>query len=219
MDDNFSQEVKDVIGFSKEEAIRLGHDFIGTEHLILGIIRNQTSKANDMLHSLEVNLEYLKHKVETLHPISSLPIAASERKNLHLTKQAEKALKSTFLEARLYNCSTVDTALLLLCILRNENDPITKILDKLHINYSDIKSLYKEISQGSEQEEGNDPVEDAFNTPTNESSQDFPSGNPGAFDKTQPPSTNNPNKKSKTPVLDNFGRDLTFLAESDKLDP
>ncbi|MDO3695262.1 ATP-dependent Clp protease ATP-binding subunit [Wenyingzhuangia sp. chi5] len=219
MDDNFSQEVKDVIGFSKEEAIRLGHDFIGTEHLVLGIIRNQTSKANDMLIALDVNLEYLKHKVEALHPISSLPIPAGERKNLHLTKQAEKALKSTFLEARLYNSTTVDTALLLLCILRNENDPITKILDKLHITYNDVKSLYKQLSQGGEDEqELDDAIEDTFSSPTNESSQDFSGGNTGSFERSQP-QTPNPNKKSKTPVLDNFGRDLTFLAETDKLDP
>ncbi len=214
MDDNFSQEVKDVIGFSKEEAIRLGHDFIGTEHLVLGIIRNQTSKANDMLTALDVNLEYLKHKVEALHPISSLPSIHSDRKNLHLTKQAEKALKSTFLEARLYNSTTVDTALLLLCILRNDNDPITKILDKLHISYNDVKSLYKQLSQGDDSQ---DEIEDAFESPTNESSQDFPAGNSGSFDKSQ--TSGNPNKKSKTPVLDNFGRDLTFLAETNKLDP
>ncbi|ANW96948.1 Clp protease ClpC [Wenyingzhuangia fucanilytica] len=219
MDDNFSQEVKDVIGFSKEEAIRLGHDFIGTEHLVLGIIRNQTSKANDMLIALDVNLEYLKHKVEALHPISSLPIPAGERRNLHLTKQAEKALKSTFLEARLYNSTTVDTALLLLCILRNENDPITKILDKLHITYNDVKSLYKQLTQGGEDEdELDEAIEDTFNSPSNESSQDFSGGNAGSFERSQP-QTPNPNKKSKTPVLDNFGRDLTFLAETDKLDP
>ena len=215
MDDNFSQEVKDVIGFSKEEAIRLGHDFIGTEHLVLGIIRNQTSKANDMLVALDVNLEYLKHKVEALHPISSLPIAVSDRKNLHLTKQAEKALKSTFLEARLYNSDTVDTALLLLCILRNDNDPITKILDKLHITYNDVKSLYKQLSQGDDNVE---EIEDSFESPTNESSQDFSgTGNTGSFERSQ--SQGNTNKKSKTPVLDNFGRDLTSLAEADKLDP
>ncbi|NIJ45971.1 ATP-dependent Clp protease ATP-binding subunit ClpC [Wenyingzhuangia heitensis] len=215
MDDNFSQEVKDVIGFSKEEAIRLGHDFIGTEHLMLGIIRNQTSKANDMLTALDVNLDLLKHKVETLHPISSLPIPAGERKNLHLTKQAEKALKSTFLEARLYNSTTVDTALLLLCILRNDNDPITKILDKLHITYNDVKSLYKQLSQG---DEGQEELEDTFEQPTSESSQDFSGANPGSFERSQP-QQGNQNKKSKTPVLDNFGRDLTFLAEADKLDP
>ncbi len=214
MDDNFSQEVKDVIGFSKEEAIRLGHDFIGTEHLVLGIIRNETSKANDMLIALDVNLEYLKHKVEALHPISSLPSIQSDKTNLHLTKQAEKALKSTFLEARLYNSTTVDTALLLLCILRNDNDPITKILDKLHISYNDVKSLYKQLSQG---DDGMDELDASFDTPSNESSQDFPAGNSGSFEKSS--STGNQNKKSKTPVLDNFGRDLTFLAETNKLDP
>jgi len=212
MDDNFSQEVKDVIGLSKEEAIRLGHDFIGTEHLVLGMIKNPTSKANDMLVSLDINLEYLKHKVEALHPISSMPNTATGKRNLHLTKQAEKALKSTFLEARLYKASTVDTVLLLLCILRNDNDPITKILDKLQINYNDIKTLYKEFSP-----ESNNEIMDHFEEPKAEGSQDFPSGTSGSFDKSQ--SSGNANKKSKTPVLDNFGRDLTFMAESNKLDP
>ena len=102
MDDNFSQKVKDVIGYSKEEALRLSHDFIGTEHLILGILRKRDGKAIDILTSLDTNLDYLKKKIEALHPVEPSFKEEGEKKKLHLTRQAEKALKTTFLEAKLY---------------------------------------------------------------------------------------------------------------------
>ena len=135
MDDNFSSRVKDVITYSKEEAIRLGHDFIGTEHLLLGILRDGGGKAIKILKSLEIDLDFLKRKIEILSPPN--PIMNYEenlRKNLHLTRQAERALKTTFLEAKLFQGNSINTAHLLLCILRNENDPTTKLLEKLNIN-------------------------------------------------------------------------------------
>lgn len=131
MDDNFSPRVKDVIAYSKEEALRLGHDFIGTEHLMLGLLRDGNGKAINILHALEVDLEHLRRKVEILSPANpSLAAIANEKKNLHLTRQAERALKTTFLEAKLFQSSSINTAHLLLCILRNENDPTTKLLNR-----------------------------------------------------------------------------------------
>ena len=103
MDDNFSPKVKDVIAFSKEEALRLGHDFIGTEHLMLGLLRDGNGKAINILDALDVDLDYLRRKVEILSPANpNVSGAQKDKKNLHLTRQAERALKTTFLEAKLF---------------------------------------------------------------------------------------------------------------------
>ena len=129
MDDNFSPRVKDVITYSKEEALRLGHDFIGTEHLMLGLLRDGNGKAISILKALEIDLDYLRRKIEILTPANPTNSPEPQHKtNLHLTRQAERALKTTFLEAKLFQSSSINTAHLLLCILRNENDPTTKVL-------------------------------------------------------------------------------------------
>ena len=108
MDDNFSPRVKDVITYSKEEALRLGHDFIGTEHLVLGLIRNGEGKAIDILNFLGIDLNELRRKIESLNPINfDNEVKESTKKNLHLTRQAERALKTTFLEAKLFQSSII----------------------------------------------------------------------------------------------------------------
>jgi len=136
MDDNFSPRVKDVIAYSKEEALRLGHDFIGTEHLMLGLLRDGNGKAISILDALDVDLDHLRRKVEILSPSNpSQTSLQKDKKNLHLTRQAERALKTTFLEAKLFQSSSINTAHLLLCILRNENDPTTRkdLLEQLRV--------------------------------------------------------------------------------------
>lgn len=211
MDDNFSPRVKDVIAYSKEEALRLGHDFIGTEHLMLGLLRDGSGKAINILNALDIDLNHLRRKVEILSPANpNIAVASNQKKNLHLTRQAERALKTTFLEAKLFQSSSINTAHLLLCILRNENDPTTKLLNKLKVDYDNVKEQFKSMItndnnyiepkaefQDDDTASGDDSSKDnIFNTPAGKS-----------------------NKKSKTPVLDNFGRDLTALAEEGKLDP
>ncbi|MDX1278209.1 ATP-dependent Clp protease ATP-binding subunit [Oceanihabitans sediminis] len=210
MDDNFSPRVKDVIAFSKEEALRLGHDFIGTEHLMLGLLRDGNGKAINILNALEIDLNHLRRKVEILSPANpNVAIAFNEKKNLHLTRQAERALKTTYLEAKLFQSTSINTAHLLLCILRNENDPTTKLLNKLKVDYDNVKEQFKLMITNDDNyiepkaefpdddtSSPDDPSKDIFNSPTGKS-----------------------NKKSKTPVLDNFGRDLTAMAEEGKLDP
>ncbi|WP_034058733.1 ATP-dependent Clp protease ATP-binding subunit [Lacinutrix jangbogonensis] len=213
MDDNFSPRVKDVIAYSKEEALRLGHDFIGTEHLMLGLLRDGNGKAINILNALDIDLNHLRRKVEILSPANpNASITSNDKKNLHLTRQAERALKTTFLEAKLFQSTSINTAHLLLCILRNENDPTTKLLNKLKVDYDNVKEQFKSMltnddsnyveptsesfqDDDSKNDEGNDS-KDIFNTPAGKS-----------------------NKKSKTPVLDNFGRDLTVMAQEGKLDP
>ena len=215
MDDNFSSRVKDVITFSKEEALRLGHDFIGTEHLMLGILRDGEGKAIEILNSLSVDIVYLRKKVEILSPPNSdSSFTANSKKNLHLTRQAERALKTTFLEAKLFQNSIINTAHLILCILRNENDPTAKLLNKLNVNYENVKDFYKDMIDESDNEidysEGT-----TSSTFSEEDSFDENIGNDKPVEKIKVKSV----KKTKTPVLDNFGKDLTSMAENGVLDP
>jgi len=210
MDDNFSPRVRDVITFSKDEALRLGHDFIGTEHLLLGLLRKGDGKAIDILTAFDVDLELMRKKIESLNPINPSFNIEEKKQSLHLTRQAEKALKTTFLEAKLYQSEAIDTAHLLLCILRNDNDPTTKLLNKLYIDYDQAKSLYKQLHT-DDSEIAFDPIAE---TPSEDEFSEEKANPYG-----QQPGKGKTAKKSKTPVLDNFGRDLTAMAEANNLDP
>jgi len=212
MDDNFSPRVKDVIAFSKEEALRLGHSFIGTEHLMLGILRDGGGKAIDIFNAVEVNLEELRRKVEILNPAALNDTQLlNDKKNLHLTRQAERALKTTFLEAKLFQSELINTVHLLLCILRNENDPTTKLLTKLNVDYDVVKEQFK-LMMANDTDNYQDIEATSF--PDEKSNEGEDKENLFI-----PTSDRKNQKKSKTPVLDNFGRDITVLAEQDKLDP
>lgn len=210
MDDNFSPRVKDVISYSKEEALRLGHDFIGTEHFILGILRDGNGRAFTILQSLVVDMGYLRKKIEDLSPFNENALVNNDKKNLHLTRQADRALKMSLLEAKSFRNSSISTGHLLLCILKNENDPTTKLLNKLKIDYETVRELFLSMMSDDRADNfiENLPKGETFG---GESSRDDSSG---GFT-----SVNKPVKKSKTPVLDNFGRDLTEMAEEGKLDP
>ncbi len=207
MDDNFSPRVKDVITYSKEEALRLGHDFIGTEHFVLGLIRSGEGKAIEILNFLDIDLNNLRKKIESLNPVKFDDAKSSSKKNLHLTRQSERALKTTFLEAKLFQSSIINTGHLLLCILRNENDPTTKILNKLEVSYSTVKEEFKSLiadeeSSTPESQKSSDETKHYENDPV-----------------IKPSLKTKQNKKSTTPVLDNFGKDLTLSAENNNLDP
>ena len=211
MDDNFSPRVKDVISYSKEEALRLGHDFIGTEHLMLGLLRDGQGKAIEILNNLDIDLSQLRRKVEILSPANpDISFSSNEKKNLHLTRQAERALKTTFLEAKLFQSKSINTVHLLLCVLRNENDPTTKLLNKLRVNYDNVKEQFKSMITEDNLTYGDSPTAETFSSSEKDDTQEK------AYSKE---TSNKANKKSKTPVLDNFGRDLTAMAEEGKLDP
>ena len=216
MDDNFSPRVKDVIAYSKEEALRLGHNFIGTEHLMLGILRDGSGKAISILTSLNVDLELLRKKVEILNPaVIETNSNINDKKNLHLTRQAERALKTTFLEAKLFQSDLINTVHLLLCILRNENDPTTKLLFNLNIDYESVKEKFKLLISKDTGDFENITSESSIPDEENSERED-------SLKKENPfvgSSQSKSSPKSKTPVLDNFGRDLTELASKDKLDP
>jgi ATP-dependent Clp protease ATP-binding subunit ClpC len=209
MDDNFSPRLRQVISYSKDEALRLGHDFIGTEHLVLGLLREGNGKAIEILKSLGIDLEFLRRKVELLSPPNE-NVMNQDKRSLHLTRQADRALKTTYLEAKVYQSTTISTAHLLLCILRNDNDPTTKLMNKIKINYETSKELYLTMIPNNNNE---------FDEIMPKNSAYDEEGGPDEMKEGNINNTNKVNKKTKTPVLDNFGRDLTELAIEGKLDP
>lgn len=202
MEAKFSPRVKDVISYSREEAIRLGHDYIGAEHLLLGLIREGEGKALKTLRALGVDQAKLKRSIE-----DSIRGTASNNTNflnIPLTKQAEKVLKITYLEAKIFKTDIIGTEHLLLSILRDEDNLASQILAQFGINYDTLKqAIENNITEPKSQMP---PEEEDFYP-----SQREPERKPE-------PSTRKPDPKSKTPVLDNFGRDLTKAAEEGKLD-
>ncbi len=201
MEAKFSQRVKEVIQYSREEAIRLGHDYIGCEHLLLGIIREGEGKAIQTLKILDIDPLRLKKSIEDV--IKSTAIKTANLGNIPLTKQAEKALKITYLEAKIFKTELIGTEHLLLSILRDEDNIASRVLNQYGVNYDVFKGAL---------EEGIEPIRDEA------SSED--SDTPEEFYKEELKSGEAKKKgKSKTPVLDNFGRDLTKAAEEGKLDP
>jgi ATP-dependent Clp protease ATP-binding subunit ClpC len=207
MEAKFSPRVKDVITFSREEALRLGHDYIGTEHLLLGIIREGEGSAIKLLRSIGISLPDLRKEVESM-------TAASSRKtnnnlsNIPLVKQAERALKITYLEAKIFKSNVIGTEHLLLSILKDEDSVATKAMLKFNIDYETIK---REIEVNGSNLGMEPRAENPQGGPPDEENEEE-----GAFGGAQ---KRIDNTKSKTPVLDNFGRDLTKIAEEGKLDP
>jgi ATP-dependent Clp protease ATP-binding subunit ClpC len=180
---------------------------------MLGILRDGGGKAIAILNAIEVNLEELRRKVEILNPATlENTQTLNDKKNLHLTRQAERALKTTFLEAKLFQSELINTVHLLLCILRNENDPTTKLLSMQNIDYDIVKEQFKLMLANDADSYEELPSSASFS----DEKENEGDGKENPF---IPTSESKGSKKTKTPVLDNFGRDLTVLAEQDKLDP
>lgn len=212
MDNNFSTQVKEIISYSREEALRLGNDFIGAEHLMLGLIRDQENTAIKVLRQLNVNLGELRKEIELAVKDKSGKNIANIN-SLPLTKQAEKVIRVTVLEAKALKSPMVETEHLLLSILKNKENIATQILNQFDVDYDLFRNELGMVgsspsapsSPSSEyQEEGDDDFEDEKGR-----------GGFGGSTKSKPGAAS----KSKTPVLDNFGRDITKLAEQDALDP
>ena len=214
MDENFSPRVRDVISYSKEEALRLGHDYIGTEHLMLGLIREGEGSAIKILEDLGVDMSTFRRQIEAISA-PNVSGQISSKKHLPLTRQAEKALKTTFLEAKLFQSATIRTSHLLLCILRNDDDPVSRVLRKYEIDYDNVKTEYQAMFSGESKDRPSTPrAESPFGDDEDEFAKS--SGDSGRMGGASKGKTD---AKSKTPVLDNFGRDLTKMAEENKLDP
>jgi ATP-dependent Clp protease ATP-binding subunit ClpC len=187
MEGNFSNRVQDVIRLSREEALRLGHDYIGTEHLLLGIIREGEGIAVKILRNLGCDLYKLKKAIEDTVRTSGGTLTIG---NIPLTKQAEKVLKITYLEAKLYKSDVIGTEHLLLSLLRDDDNIAAQIMHQFNVHYDVVRNELDNIISGK------------------------PSAPPQAHQAAE-----KKQEKSKTPVLDNFGRDLTKLAAEGKLDP
>ncbi|MFN4007095.1 MAG: ATP-dependent Clp protease ATP-binding subunit [Chitinophagaceae bacterium] len=208
MDNNFSAQVKEIISFSREEALRLGNDFIGTEHLLLGLIRDGDNTAIKVLKRLRIDLYELRKEIEmavkdktgkNIANINSLP----------LTKQAEKVIRVTVLEAKALKSPLVETEHLMLSILKNKENIATQILGQFDVDYDVFRNEIGMVK-------------------SNDIKADFPDENDEDYDDKGYGQQKNPGSagatkaagaKSKTPVLDNFGRDITKMAEAGTLDP
>ena len=205
MDNNFSAQVKEIISFSREEALRLGNDFIGTEHLLLGLIREGENTAIKILKQLNVDLYELRKEVElavkdktgkNIANINSLP----------LTKQAEKVIRVTVLEAKALKSPLVETEHLMLSILKNKENIATQILGQFDVDYDIFRNELGMVRSNEPKSEYAEENDDDFEDERKSYSQQGRSKQQGTA-------------KSKTPVLDNFGRDITKLAETGALDP
>jgi len=207
MEAKFSPRVKDVITYSREEALRLGHDYIGVEHLFLGILREGEGNAVKMLKNLDVNLQELRKNIET--EIQKLSKGFTQSGNIPLVKQAERALKITYLEAKLFKSNLIGTEHLLLSILKDDDNVVSKILENYDVEYDTIKEEMDMV----EDEVDNTPHAEFPGTPPEDEgdNQESFSGSGGMSKKSGA-------SKSKTPVLDNFGRDLTKMAIEGRLD-
>ena len=207
MDAKFSPRVKDVISFSREEALRLGHEYIGTEHLLLGIIREGEGTAIKILGSLGVDVQDLRKEIESATHTGKSP-KKSNLGNIPLIKQAEKALKITYLEAKVFKSPTIGTEHLLLAILKDDDNVVTRSMKKMGVDYETVR---EEVEGMVGETDVNPEARHSQSADDDEDGDNFGAGG-GQIRKPVDP-------KSKTPVLDNFGRDLTKAAEDGKLDP
>ncbi len=203
MESQFSPRIKDIIAYSREEAIRLGNDYIGPEHLFLGILRDGEGMATEILQNLGVDLAEVKKQIETK--------VRSNRKidldaQVSMSKPAEKALKIISLEARSFKSQLANSGHLLLALLKDTDNLVSTLLGDAGVNYYLVRAQmqdYKQPQSKSEYSENED--EDA----------DDPFGKKQGSGAQKKPGT----PKTDTPVLDNFGIDITRLAEENSLDP
>jgi ATP-dependent Clp protease ATP-binding subunit ClpC len=207
MEAKFSPRVKDVITYSREEALRLGHDYIGLEHLMLGMIREGDGVGMRLLKNLGVDVTELRRNIE--QNLTPGLRKSNNLANIPLVKQAEKTLKLTYLEAKTFKSIQIGTEHLLLCILKDNDNVVTKTLIKSGVDYDAVRAELEgfldnpgKIENSAAGGDEDESEESSFGGASNTGNQ-----------KKQGES------KSKTPVLDNFGRDLTKMAEDGKLDP
>jgi len=203
MDSQFSQRVKDILGYSKEEAIRLGNSHISPEHLFLGILRDGESVAIEILMNQGIDLLVLKGSLEKSIKVES-PVPVADHEVIPLLRSTERILKLVYLEAKALKSNTIDTEHLLLAILKDENALVTRFLSELDVDYQSVRKMVETESPTSKADYPKDEDDE---------SQSF--NGPGKGQ----PSSSSSKSSSDTPVLDNFGIDLTKAAEEGRLDP
>jgi ATP-dependent Clp protease ATP-binding subunit ClpC len=204
MDAHFSQRVNDILGYSKEEAIRLGNSHISPEHLFLGILREGEGLAVDILLNNGVDLLMLKGSIEKSIKADK-PVAMADNEILPLLKSTERVLRLVHIEAKALKTRVIDTEHLLMAILRDESNLVTRFLTELDIDYSMVK---KAVEAGNTTGQADYPRDE-------DDESIFSGSGPGK----QPQGAQQQRSSSETPVLDNFGIDLTKAADEGRLDP
>ena len=207
MNRKFSPKVKKIIQLSKQEALRMGNDFVGAEHLLLGMIEDGDSLAIKVLDSMELDLEELKYRLEDTIKRSHSKVSNINEDEIKWSKHAEKVLKVTFLEAKSYKTDEIKPEHLMLSILKHNQNPASKVLDSFDIDYESYRAELEYVKQEQ------DPTFTDFYAQS-PSDSDVPMEEEESTEYSKKSSS-----KSRTPVLDNFGRDITRLAEEGKLDP
>lgn len=209
MEAKFSQRVKDVLTFSRDEAMRLGNDYIGLEHLLLGILREGEGMAVQIMLYFGLDLQLMRKTIEK--SIANPENKDTKRDNIPLMKQAERALKITYLEAKMFKSDLIGTEHLLLSILKDEDNIVSRTFKKYGVEYDMVKDELKTITTRDKDTPRVEPVDElSEDTPEDEMDEGRAFG--GNVKKIS-------DSKSKTPVLDNFGRDITRAAEEGRLDP
>lgn len=203
MDSQFSQRVKDILAYSKEEAIRLGNSHISPEHLFLGILREGEGVAVEILLNQGVDLLMLKGSLEKSIKVES-PVPVADQEVIPLLRSTERILKLVYLEAKALKSSTIESEHLLLAILKDENALVTRFLSEMDVDYHTVRRIV---------ESGTPSAKADF--PRDEEDEGQSYGLPGKG----PSSSSSSKPSSDTPVLDNFGIDLTKAAEEGRLDP
>lgn len=209
----FSAEVKKILSISREEAVRLGQDYIGTEHLLLGLIQDKSTLAAKVLDFMDVDFDDLRFRIEENvaggknAEEAKMNVTTVNLGNIPLNKQAEKVLKLTFLEAKVLKNDEISPEHLLLSILKHKDNVASKILETFDVDYDSFKTELEYVSQ-----EQDFSKSDFYSQASSDSDLPMEEESSTKYAKKV-------NPKSKTPVLDNFGRDITLLAEEGKLDP
>lgn len=211
MNRKFSPKVKKIISLSRDEAVRLGHDYIGTEHLLLGMIRENDNIAIRVLNSLELDMDQLKYRVEEATKSNKSDSTGLNVGNIPLNKHAEKVLKVTFLESKLFKNDEINPEHLMLSILKHKENLACKILDHFDVDYESYKTELEYVTQ--EQDGSFEYIQDSA------AESDLPMEEDESGGSYSSRTGRRTSTKSRTPVLDNFGRDVTRLAEEGKLDP
>jgi ATP-dependent Clp protease ATP-binding subunit ClpC len=211
MEAKFSQRVRDILSFSREEALRLGNESIGIEHLFLGILKEGKGIAFHLMSELGIDLVKIKKLIEK--SIANEKNKMSPKEGIPFVRQAEKTIKLTYLEAKLFKSEFVDTEHLLLAILKNEDNIVTRLLESNGLNYKKAAEDLANFYSGAQETEDNPP--DLFSNEI----EDESSEKPEFSRESSKASAKQGEAKSNTPVMDNFGRDLTRMAEENRLDP
>ncbi|MBO5956450.1 MAG: ATP-dependent Clp protease ATP-binding subunit [Bacteroidales bacterium] len=211
MDAKFSPRAREIMFRSHEEAVRLGNSYIGLEHVFLGIIDGKDNNVTNILDELKLDIEAFKQKL--VASIKSNIIEKNNSDNIPLTKQTERALKFTYIVAKEFNCEQIDPEHLMLAILHDDNNIVSQRLEYEGINYDIFKSKVKKNNMNESVVKKDDIVEEP-QASLFEDDDDLEEIKPK-----EPTHQKSSNTKSKTPVLDNFGRDLTQAAAENRLDP